>query len=114
MILIGESNIGKTSFAKALLPNALIVSHMDDLGLYDVTAHSGLLFDDMEFTHIPRSAQIHLVDIDDARSIHIRYQTANIPANTKKIFTTNLEDIFLDDPAINRRIQKHHLIKFTL
>lgn len=111
LILRGLPNIGKTEFAKTILPGALMVSHMDDLSMFDPSFHAGIIFDDMEFTHIPRSAQIHLVDIDNDRSIHIRYQTAFIPKNTKKIFTTNLDDIFLDDSAINRRISKHHLVK---
>ncbi len=111
LILAGLPSIGKTEFAKVLLPGALMCSHMDDLGLFDPTVHSGIIFDDMEFVHIPRSAQIHLVDVDNDRSIHVRYKTAFIPKNTKKIFTTNLDAIFLDDAAINRRISLHNLYK---
>lgn len=112
-IFWGESGVGKTCFAKALLPNALMVSHIDDLRLFQKDEHDGIIFDDMDFGHIPRTAQIHLVDSDDDRSIHCRYDCAVIPAGTKKIFTTNNFEgrIFLDDPAINRRIKIRHLIK---
>lgn len=106
VILWGASGIGKTSYARALLPNALLISHLDDLALYEGGDYDGLIFDDMSFNHIPREGQIHLVDIDEFRSIHIRYKTAGIPANTKKIFTTNIhggECVLLNDPAITRR-----------
>jgi hypothetical protein len=108
MILIGESGIGKTEFALALLPGALVVSHMDQLSEFN-SRHNGIIFDDMAFTHMPRTGQIHLVDWTLDRAIHIRYQVALIPKNTKKIFTSNVTDIFEDDPAINRRINKIYL-----
>lgn len=104
LIMWGESGTGKTTLALNLLPKALIVSHMDDLRNLS-PKHYGIIFDDMSFTHIPREAQIHLLDWDLARSIHIRYGCAHIPKHTPKIFTTNVPYglIFLDDPAINRR-----------
>jgi hypothetical protein len=113
IILWGDSGIGKTCYAHALLPNALIISHIDDLRKYSSGEYDGIIFDDMSFNHMPRESQIHLTDIDFDRSIHCRYQTALIPANTKKIFTTNNfnGNIFLDDPAIRRRTKVIHLIK---
>lgn len=116
IIFWGESGIGKTCFARALLPTALLVSHMDDLLQFNPDKHEGLIFDDMDFKHTPRSAQIHLTDIDEPRSIHCRYQCALIPANTKKIFTTNEDNgsIFMDDPAIKRRTKVINLINFFL
>ena len=90
LVLVGATNIGKTSFAKAILgPTALLVSHIDDLLSYDPYENAGLIFDDMQFTHIPETAQIHITDIDEDRSIHCRFFNATIPANTKKIFTCN-------------------------
>lgn len=114
IILWGASGIGKTSFARAILPKALIISHLDQLKHYDPERYDGIIFDDMSFTHIPREAQIHLVDIDLQRAIHIRYGIGIIPANTKKIFTTNTRDgaIFdLNDYAIVRRTETFELIK---
>lgn len=116
IILWGHSGIGKTQFALALLgPKVLFVSHIDDLAKFDSLYHTGIIFDDMNFDHIPRSAQIHIVDQDQPRSIHCRYKCASIPAHTPKIFTTNVENgnIFLiGDPAIKRRISIHHLACF--
>lgn len=110
----GPSGIGKTSYFRSLYPGALMVSHMDDLGRFDSTEHDAIIFDDMDFKHMPRTAQIHIVDQDDDRSIHIRYATAFIPMRTIKVFLSNNEDIFLDDPAINRRCHKIHLINLQV
>lgn len=103
----GPTGIGKSSWAKREAPKpALWVTHMDNLKAFDPSIHKSIIFDDMSFIHIPREAQIHLVDNDDTRSIHIRYGVATIPAGTRKIFTSN-GPIFSDDPAIARRVIKH-------
>lgn len=106
-VLWGPSDIGKTSFLKARYPTSLFVSHIDDLKLFNTSEHEAIIFDDMDFKHIPRTAQIHLLDSDDDRSIHVRYGTAFIPAGTRKLFTTNEfnGNIFeLSDSAIQRRV----------
>lgn len=110
-IFWGPPGSGKTEYAKFLLPKALFVTHMDDLGKFDATVYSGIIFDDMSFLHLPREAQIHLVDFDNPRSIHVRYKVANIPSGTLKIFTTNVVrgEIFTFDGAINRRLTFHEL-----
>lgn len=112
LIIWGDAGIGKTVFAKQLLPNALFVSHLDTLLEYDEDRYEGIIFDDMSFSHLPRTSQIHLVDYDDHRSIHCRFRCAEIPRNTKKIFTTNAVGglIFdLNDNAIFRRITVQRL-----
>lgn len=114
VVLWGDSGIGKTEFALKLIGKALLVSHIDDLGNYNAEHHEGIVFDDMDFKHTPRSSQIHLTDMSQDRSIHIRYGVASIPKNTRKIFTTNEAQgaIFhTDDSAIRRRIKISHLIK---
>lgn len=112
IIIWGDSGARKTSYVISRWPKICMVSHMDDLLNFKPDEHDGILFDDMDFQHIPRTAQIHLVDQTFDRSIHIRYTTVTIPKNTLKVFTTNNANgmIFLDDPAINRRIVKHHII----
>jgi len=105
VILWGPPGIGKTSFAKAHFKNPLMVSHMDDL--LSLSDHDGIIFDDMSFRHMPRSAQIHITDTDEDRSIHCRYRCAEIPMGTKKIFCTNEEGGYcldLNDAAIMRRV----------
>lgn len=101
----GPSGIGKTTAAAIYAPKpCLLVTHMDDLK--DLSArHQSIVFDDMSFVHMPRETQIQLVDREYTRSIHCRHRTATIPAGIVKIFTSNV-DIFIDDEAINRRIDK--------
>lgn len=112
VILWGPSGIGKTCYAKAILPTALFVSHMDDLLRYDQGTHDGIIFDDMSFMHLPREAQIHMFDCDEPRSIHCRYSVAMIPAGTKKIFTTNNDGGYIfngGERAIERRVERFNI-----
>jgi len=111
-IIWGEAGIGKTEFALSHFKSPLMVSHLDTLKEFDEEEHDGIVFDDMSFIHLPRESQIHLVDNDKTRAIHLRYINATIPAHTKKIFTTNVEDgaiLNTWDAAIMRRINLVHL-----
>lgn len=108
-VFLGPAGCGKTTYALQVLPKALFCTHMDDLVRYNTSDYDGIIFDEASFVHLPREAQIHLCDQDQARSLHVRYMCARIPAHTKKIFTSNrlLHEILLIDPAIERRIQVH-------
>lgn len=103
LILIGPPGCGKTNWAKihAKKP-CLFVSHLDRLKDFKVGFHQSIIFDDLDFKHLPRTSQIHLVDRENPRDIHIRYRVAHIPASTQKIFTCN-EEPFIRDDAIKRR-----------
>jgi len=110
-IIWGDAGIGKTEFAKAHFKNPLFVCNMDDLKDFSED-HDGIIFDDMDFKHIPREAQIHILDVDNPRTIKCRYENAVIPAGTKKIFTTNVAGgwIFdLNDAAVLRRVTRRHV-----
>lgn len=103
LVLQGPTGIGKTVWALRNAPKpAMVVTHVDDLKHISADTKC-LIFDDMDFKHIPRTSQIHLVDFDLARSVHIRYVLARIPAGMHKIFTCN-EFPFIEDQAIRRRI----------
>lgn len=111
-IFWGKPGCGKTQFALAHFKNCLWVTHKDDLKKLDPLVHDGIIFDDRDWKYWPRSVQIDLTDIDQPRSIDVKHGFAVIPANTKKIWTTNIEngDIFLlDDEAIRRRLTITHL-----
>lgn len=113
IVLIGPSGCGKTSWALRVCPKpALLCSHMDDLKRLN-PEHKSIIFDDMDFKHLPRPTQIYLVDSDVDRSIHCRHATALIPKNTPKIFTAN-EFPFIDDEAIARRISVYKIITWAI
>lgn len=106
--LYGEAGRGKTVWAKKNAPKpALWITHLDGLKKFDPAVHKSIIFDDVSFTHIPITAQIHLVDYDNPRDIHIRYGVVTIPAEIPKIFCCN--QVPLDDkhPAIRRRVRFH-------
>lgn len=110
-VIIGESGINKSQFAKSHFEpgRVLVCSNIDDLKRFNKEVHDGIIFDDMDFRHYPRTAQIHLVDQDENRTIHNRFEDTMIPAGTKKIFTCNQFCFHSDDPAINRRIKRLNL-----
>lgn len=113
LIAWGASGIGKTVWACAHFKNPLLVSSMDDLGKFDSAEHDGIVFDDMDFTDLSRTTQIHLLDWTTSRTIKIRYVNAWIPRHTKKIFTTNEPEgrIFtVGDAAIDRRMTVKEIV----
>lgn len=103
LVLQGPTGIGKTTWAIRNAPKpCILVSQMDDLKSLDPSIKC-IIFDDMDFKHMPRTSQIHMVDFDRRRAIYCRYGNAVIPAGMHKIFTCN-EFPFVEDPAIRRRI----------
>lgn len=98
IVLMGPSGVGKTELAKMLATlqtgSYQMVSHTDDLKT--VTKTSGtLICDDMSFGHAPKNASLHLLDIDEDRSLHARHRCAELWAGRHLIFTTNdIDDLF--------------------
>lgn len=108
VLFVGSSGIGKTSHARNILPKPfLLVRHLDTLK-HLTCEHKGILFDDLDFRHLPLSTQINLCDYDLPSTIHIRYGTAVIPAKTPRVFTCN-DNPFHLHPAIERRLNKHFI-----
>lgn len=104
IVIIGPTGVGKTIFAKTKCTKpALFCSHMDDLKSFRAGFHKSIIFDDMSFTHMPTTGQIHLVDLYESRSIHIRYGIAQIPKGVERWITCNTMPL-TDHEAIRRRI----------
>lgn len=110
LFLYGPTGTGKTQWALHHFRNPFLCSHIDDLRDFNADRNDGIVFDDMSFRHMPREGVIHLLDWDEDRSIHCRFYCAQIPAGTKKIFTSNktFHETFPDDDhgAIRRRISE--------
>lgn len=112
VILYGPTGTGKTSWAIASFKCPLMCRHVDDLKQFQEGIHDGIIFDDMSFTHLPREANIHLVDYEHGSSIHARYANAELPTGVPRIFTTNVDRgacVLIDDPAVRRRVNILHI-----
>lgn len=83
----GNTGLGKTQWARSLLPKATVVSHRDQLR--DCDFSNGVIFDDFEVAHWPPTAVIHLLDWDEPRGLDVKHGHVIIPAHTRKIFTHN-------------------------
>lgn len=83
----GPSGKGKTQLARAILPEAQVISHTDQLRGCDFS--KGIIFDDFGVSHWPVTAVIHLTDWEVERGINVKHGHVVIPAHTKKIFTYN-------------------------
>lgn len=109
----GATSTGKTSYARALLPEATVVRHRDQLRDCDFT--KGVIFDDFDVGHWPPTAVIHLLDWEEPSGIDVKHSHVVIPAGTRKIITSNRQ--FRDwvpvcatheqVEAMRRRIQVH-------
>lgn len=105
IILTGSTGIGKTTWAIKNSPKpSLLVSHLDQLKRFNPAIHMSIIFDDMDFKHVPITAQIHLTDSEQPRPIHIRYGIVTLPRNIVKIFTCN-EYPFSMHEAVARRVK---------
>jgi len=83
----GPTSCGKTAWARALLPEATLVRHRDQLR--DCDFSKGVIFDDFDVGHWPPTAVIHLLDWDEPSGIDVKHAHVVIPAHTRKIFTHN-------------------------
>lgn len=87
LFINGATQLGKTAWARALLPQATVVSHRDQLR--DCDFSKGVIFDDFDVGHWPPTAVIHLCDWDEPRGLDVKHGHVVIPAHTRKIFTHN-------------------------
>lgn len=108
LVLEGSAGCGKTEWAKYNLPKPILfVRHLDLLRHFNPSVHKSILFDDMDFNHLPRNTWIFLTDRENPQQVHVRYGVAQIPAMVPKCFTTNVP-IFASrsqDNAIARRLE---------
>ena len=109
LVIVGEPGCGKTTWAKEHAPKpALFVRHLDTLARFR-PEHRSIIFDDLDFRHLPESTQKYLVDYENVAEVHIRYNVARIPEGIPRIITAN-EYPFASEGvharAIDRRVKK--------
>lgn len=103
-VIVGPTGCGKTvTCLRKMQKPILFCSHVDQLKNFCAKRHKSILFDDMDFSHWPITAQIHLADRFLPRAINRRYGTTLIPPGVQVSVTCNQRP-FLWDPAINRRL----------
>ena len=108
LVIVGRPGTGKTSYMRSYITNVmkkkfLYVTHIDTLKKFDETYHEVILYDDVDFKHLPRTTQIHIAEPVIERQIHCRHSCADIPYGITSIFTTNYFP-FTEDEAILRRV----------
>jgi len=103
-IIVGPTGCGKTVTLCRRMPKPILFcTHVDQLKHFNHLLHKSILFDDMDFSHWPVTAQIHLCDRQMPRAINRRYGTTLIPPGVVVSVTCNQRP-FTWDPAINRRL----------
>lgn len=108
LVIVGPPGCGKTSWAKQFSPKpVLFVRHLDSL-IHLTPNHRSIIFDDLDFRHLPPGTQKFLTDCTDLAEIHIRYRIGRIPPKMVRIFTAN-EYPFIQEgvhaEAIRRRLE---------
>lgn len=83
----GKTGSGKTQFARALLPEATVVSLRDQLRGVDFS--KGIIFDDFDVYKWAGVSAIHLLDWDEPRGLDVKHGHVVIPPHTRKIVTFN-------------------------
>lgn len=111
-VVVGPAGCGKTTWAKDVAPKpCLFVRHLDSLSALRGN-HRSIIFDDLDFRHLPPHAQKFLVDQENLAEIHVRYKVARIPPGIPRIFTANEYPFLEGGPhgaAIDRRVNKIYL-----
>lgn len=87
LFIWGDTGHGKTQYARALLPNAVVIRHRDQLK--DVQFRDGIILDDFAVSHWPPTAVIALMDWDEPSGIDVKHGHVNIPQGTRKIVCFN-------------------------
>lgn len=88
LVLIGTSGTGKTELAKALFDNPLVVSVLDELRELNAS-HDGLILDDVQLSRLQHQQLIHLLDLETARGVNVKYGTAKLQAGLARVVTSN-------------------------
>ena len=110
VLISGESNVGKTALAKALMfkrnTRYLFVRHIEGIKDYRPDFHTGIIFDDINIATMDKSQMINLFDVEDVQHLRILFKCSQVRPHTCKIFTTNNPSPYINhgDKALTRRL----------
>jgi len=112
----GPTGCGKTQWARALLPEATVVRHCDQLRTVDFS--KGVIFDDFDIGHWPPTSAIHLLDWEEPSGINVKHAHVMVPAHTRKIFTHNVSfDRWVSKDATDEQVsamrRRVHVVNVT-
>lgn len=102
LLIVGAPGIGKTGWAMKYAPRpALLCRHVDTLRYFRADYHKSIVFDDINFSHLPRNTQLQIAGFEDQAQIHCRYNVAVLPSRVPRLFLCNYNhEPFMSDPAI--------------
>ena len=92
LFLMGISGVGKTSFARSLFTNPLMVNNRESFKSLD-SKHDGIIMDDVswrEMTNSSREVAIHLLDVECENDIKVKHGHVRIPRMMPRVITSNL------------------------
>lgn len=100
-----STGVGKSTWVRINAPKpALRISHIDGLDKYDPEYHKSVIFEEMTFTHVPKTAQIKICDETETFQHHCRYKHRALRGGTYKFITSNDPPFDFHEPPIARRV----------
>jgi len=91
IVVLGPPLVGKTSWAASHFKNPMEIKHLDQFAKPVPNDVDGLIFDDMNFNHLPFPTVRSLINMNGA-TIHCRHTTGYIPP-LPRFFTANKETV---------------------
>ena len=114
----GGTGLGKTKMACAMFKSPLVIKPFNAIGCierlktFNSSVHDGIVFDEADLRYLTREQAIALTDYDEESVLSVRYTTIVLPAGVKKIFVSNMPDIWPASDqaigAIKRRVVTYH------
>ena len=116
--ICGATGLGKTKLACAFFKSPLFIKPFNAIGClemlarFDSRVHDGIVCDESDCRGFSREQMIALTDFDEDGVISVRYTKIEMPAGVRKVFVSNIPDIWpasdKEIGAIARRVTKFH------
>lgn len=89
LVLLGATNLGKTSYAQTLFESPFVCTHNDGLRKYKPDVHDAIIFDDCNFAFRDEMWKLHITGVQDTAQVNVKYGNVEIPAGTPRVFINN-------------------------